>query len=129
MMGTALGVGRAKNLYAYWSERITDVLKQDLLANKTDTVINLASSEYFKAVKPGKLATRVITLIFKDCGPGGYKMVMVFAKNQRGAMARHIIQHRILEPEKLKAYDGNGYRYAPEQSTADEWVYLREKKP
>ena len=71
----------------------------------------------------------VITPVFKDRGPGGYKIVMVFAKHQRGAMARYIIQHRILEPEKLKAYDGDGYRYTPEESTAEEWVYLREKKP
>lgn len=128
MMGTPFGVGKAKNLYAYWGDRITEALNADLKATKSDVVINCASSEYFGAVNEEALKARVITPVFKDKGPGGYKVVMVFAKQQRGAMARYIIQHRILEPEKIKAYDANGYRFAPEESSADEWVFLRDKK-
>jgi uncharacterized protein len=129
MMGTGLSVGRAKDLYAYWSDRITEALNEDLKAQKADTVINLASSEYFGSVNTEKLKGRVITPMFKDRRPnGGYQVVMVFAKQQRGAMARYIIQHRLLDPEKIKAYDGDGYRYSPEESTASEWVFLRDKK-
>ncbi|MBL0126910.1 MAG: peroxide stress protein YaaA [Flavobacteriales bacterium] len=129
MMGTGLSVGRKKNLYAFWGDRITDVLKADLTRSGSNTVINLASTEYFKAVNTERLGARIITPVFKDRRPGGYKMVMVFAKQQRGAMARAIIQQRILDPEKLKAYAGDGYRFAPEESTEGEWVYLRERKP
>lgn len=129
MMGTPFGVGRTKNLYGFWSDRITDVLKKDLKSVGGDTVVNLASSEYFKAVDTKKLGARVITPTFKDKVGAGYKVVMVFAKQQRGAMARHIIQHRLLKPEELKAYDGDGYRFVPEESTADEWLFLRDKKP
>ncbi|MBK6752305.1 MAG: peroxide stress protein YaaA [Flavobacteriales bacterium] len=129
MMGTPFGVGRTKDLYAYWSDRITELLKKDLKAAGGSAVINLASSEYFKVVNVEKLAARVITPVFKDKGPRGYGVVMVFAKQQRGAMARHIIQHRLLEPEKIKAYTGDGYKFAPEESTAEEWVFLRDKKP
>jgi len=129
MMGTPFGVGRAKNLYTYWGDRITEVLAGDLQASGGRTIINLASHEYFKAVNVKKLDARVVTPVFKDKGPGGYKVVMIFAKHQRGAMVRHIIRHRILEPEKLKAYDGDGYRFAPEESGPDEWVFLRDRKP
>lgn len=129
MMGTPFSVGRAKNLYAYWGDRITNVLKQDLAASGSKNVINLASSEYFKAVSTEQLGARIITPVFKDRTPTGYRMVMVFAKHQRGAMARYIVQHRVLDPEKLKSYDVDGYRFAPEESTADEWVYLRDRKP
>ncbi|MBX2972306.1 MAG: peroxide stress protein YaaA [Flavobacteriales bacterium] len=136
MMGTPFGVGKAKNLYAFWGDRITDVLKKDLKSSGSDTVVNLASSEYFKAVDAKKLGTmadgrqaRIITPIFKDKVGSGYKVVMVFAKQQRGAMARHIIQHRLLKADDLKAYDGDGYRFVPEESTADEWLFLRDKKP
>ncbi len=129
MMGTPLSVGRAKNLYAYWGDRITDVLAMDLKASGGETVIDLASTEYSKAVNVPKLGARIITPVFKDKSPGGYRMVMVFAKQQRGAMARHIIQHRILDPERLKAYDGDGYRFAPEESGPDEWTFLRDRKP
>ena len=129
MMGTAFGLGKAKDLYAYWGDRITEALNADLKAAKSDVVINCASSEYFSAVDTKFLKGRVITPVFKDKGPRGYGVVMVFAKQQRGAMVRHIIQHRILEPERIKAYQGDGYCFAPEESTADEWVFLRDKRP
>ncbi len=127
-MGTSLAVGRSKNLYAYWGDRISEQIKTDLAASGSSVVINAASSEYFKAVRPAVLGARIITPVFKDKAPGGYKMLMVFAKHQRGAMARHIIQNRILDPEKLKKYTGDGYRFAAEESTADEWVFLRDKR-
>lgn len=129
MMGTPFGLGKAKDLYTYWGDRITQALNADLKATKSDVVINCASSEYFSAVNTKVLKGRVITPVFKDKGPRGYNVVMVFAKQQRGAMARYIIQHRILEPERIKAYDGDGYRFAPEESTAEQWVFLRDKRP
>lgn len=129
MMGTPFGVGKAKNLYAFWGDRITDALKKDLRSTKSDTVVNLASSEYFKAVRAKELGARVITPTFKDKVGPGYKVVMVFAKQQRGAMARHIIQHRLLKAEDLKAYDHDGYRFVGEESSADEWLFVRDQKP
>ena len=126
-MGTKLPVKRSKDLYAYWGDRITDRLAADLQDSGSDVVVNLASTEYFKAVRAAQLKARVITPIFKDRTPAGYRMVMVFAKHQRGAMARHILQHRLMQPEALKDYTGDGYRYAPEESTADQWVFLRDK--
>lgn len=127
MMGTPLRVGRARSLYDYWGGRITEVLKQDLSASGSNVVVNLASNEYFRAVDAEELGARVITPVFKDKGPTGYRMVMVFAKHQRGALARHIIRNRILDPEWLKDYDGDGYRFAPEESTTNDWVFLRDR--
>jgi cytoplasmic iron level regulating protein YaaA (DUF328/UPF0246 family) len=34
----------------------------------------------------------------------------------------------LLEPGQLKAYDGDGYRFAPAESTDSEWVFLRDKR-
>lgn len=129
MMGTPFGVGKAKDLYSYWGDRVTASLNADLKALRSDVVINCASSEYARVVDQKALRGRMITPVFKEKGPRGYSIVMVFAKQQRGAMARYITQHRILEPEKIKSYDGNGYRFAPEESTADDWVFLRDKRP
>jgi cytoplasmic iron level regulating protein YaaA (DUF328/UPF0246 family) len=124
-MGTALPTSRKKDLYAFWGESIAALLRDDLRESGSDVLVNLASAEYFKAVRPNVVDARVITPVFKDKGSTGYRMVMVFAKHQRGAMARHIIQHRLLDPEKLKQYTGDGYRFAKEESTANEWVFLR----
>jgi cytoplasmic iron level regulating protein YaaA (DUF328/UPF0246 family) len=129
MMGTPLSVGRAKNLYAYWGDRIMERLNADLAAMQGKVVVNLASSEYAKAAHPEALKAKVITPVFKDRAGSGYKMVMVYAKHQRGAMARHIIRHRLLDPEALKRYDGDNYRFSPEDSTDHEWVFLRDRKP
>ena len=128
MMGTPFGLGKAKNLYAYWSDRVTALLKQDLRENESDTVINLASSEYFRAVDLKKLGARVITPVFKDKRPNGYQPVQVFVKQQRGALARYVIQNQLLDPERIKAYGGDGYRFVPEVSSLNEWVFLRDKK-
>ncbi|HRF82321.1 MAG TPA: peroxide stress protein YaaA [Flavobacteriales bacterium] len=129
MMGTPFSIGKAKNLYAFWGDRITEVLKKDLKSSGSEVVVNLASTEYFKAVNVKKLGARVITPFFKDKSGTSYKPLQVYVKQQRGAMARYAIQQRILEPEKLKSYTGDGYYYAPEESTADAWVFLRDKRP
>ncbi len=127
-MGTALSMGRGKkDLYAWWGDRITDGLHDDL-KHTGNVVVNLASQEYFKAVRTAELDATVVTPVFKDRAGTGYKVVMVFAKQQRGAMARHIIQHRILDPRKLKSYTGNGYHYSAENSTDTELVFLRDRR-
>jgi uncharacterized protein len=126
-MGAKLTMGRnCKDLYAYWGDRITASLNEDLQAVDGDVVVNLASAEYSKAVKPKLLNANVITPVFKDRTAGGYKVVMMYAKHQRGAMARHIIRYRLLDAAFLKQYTGDGYRFAPEESTATEWVFLRD---
>ncbi len=129
MMGTPFGVGKAKDLYAYWGDRITEALNADLKATKSDVVINCASSEYSKAVRPGQLRARIITPEFKDRIGGAYKPLQTYVKNQRGALARYIVQHRLLEPERIKAYDGDGYRFSAEESTDERFVFLRDKRP
>ncbi|HQV51435.1 MAG: peroxide stress protein YaaA [Flavobacteriales bacterium] len=127
-MGTKLKVGRPKDLYGYWGTRISDVLKEDLVRSGSKAIINLASNEYSKVVQLDEFGVPVITPVFKDRVGAGYNMLMVYAKHQRGAMARHVIQHRILEPNKLKKYDGDGYRFSKEDSTETEFVFLRDTR-
>lgn len=129
MMGTPFGAGKANDLYTYWGDRITEALNADLKAMKSDVVINCASSEYFKAVWPGKLNARIITPEFKDRIGGAYKPLQTYVKNQRGALARYIVQHRLLDAERIKEYDGDGYRYSAEESTGERFVFLRDKRP
>ena len=129
MMGTRFGVGGSKDLYAYWSDRITAALTADLQTSGSRTVINLASSEYFKAVDAKILGARVITPEFKDKVGGAYKPLQTYMKQQRGALARYIIQQRIIDPERIRAYDRDGYRFSTEQSSADAWIFLRDERP
>jgi uncharacterized protein len=125
-MGTKLATPRGKDLYAFWQNSITECLNQHLRSVASDVVVNLASQEYFKAVKPKILQARVVTPIFKDFSNGQYKIISFFAKKARGIMARYIIQHRLTETEQLKNFAEAGYNYSAEQSTQQQLVFLRQ---
>ena len=92
-------------------------------ASESKTLINLASSEYFKAVDFTKLPGKVITPIFKDFKNGEYKVIMTWAKNARGRMAGYILRNGITNPENIKLFDE--YKFSEPQSSEEEWVFLR----
>ena len=125
-MGTKLANPQGKDLYAFWQDTITPLLNQQLASLNTDVVVNLASQEYFKAVKAKHLNGKVITPLFKDYKNGQYKIISFFAKKARGLMARYIIQHRLTRPDQLQQFDLAGYQFSAEQSSANELVFLRQ---
>ena len=122
-MGTRLPVRRKKNLYEFWSDKITAAANEALEASGTDVLINLASNEYSKAIDLSKIKGRVITPIFKNEKNGEYKVVMTYAKHARGAMANFIIKNRINDAESIKAFED--YVYSPSMSTETEWVFIK----
>lgn len=125
-MGTKLAMGRGvKDLYAYWGDRLAEELDRTLGQSGSRVLVNLASAEYFRSVDRPALKARVITPEFKELGPAGPRMVSVYAKHQRGAMARWIIRHRLTGPDELKQYDVDGYRHDPGGSTEDKWLFVR----
>ncbi len=125
-MGTRFQNHRGKNLYEFWDGIITDALNAQL-EQTGPTLVNLASNEYFSAVKPKQLKAEIITPVFKDCKNGQYKIISFYAKKARGLMSRYAIRHRITDAEQLKAFDEEGYYFCPAQSTANEWVFLRDE--
>ena len=94
-MGTSLKIGTKKNLYEFWGDKIVNELNIALKDLNSSTLVNLASTEYFKSVNKKKLNAEIITPVFKDFSNGKYKMVMVYAKKARGMMANYIIKNRI----------------------------------
>ncbi len=126
-MGTKLANARGKDLYAFWGERISQWLNDALAAQGDDILLNLASNEYFSAVKRKALNARIIDTEFKDLKNGQYKIISFYAKKARGLMARYVIKERVSEVEQLKAFDYQGYYYSAEQSGADKLVFLRDQ--
>lgn len=124
-MGTRLASPHGKNLYAFWGDRITAALNSALERQKSSTLINLASREYFKAVQAAALQARVITPVFRERRNGSYKVIGLFAKKARGMMARFIIREKLDTPTGLKAFDAGGYAYNPGLSTDSDWVFTR----
>jgi cytoplasmic iron level regulating protein YaaA (DUF328/UPF0246 family) len=124
-MGTRLSTSRGGNLYEFWGNIITDKLNEQLPASGSDVLVNLASTEYFKAVRPKRLAGRIVTPMFKEYKNGQYKILGVYAKRARGLMTRFIIDNRITDPLDLQAFDREGYAFNPALSDGDNWVFTR----
>jgi cytoplasmic iron level regulating protein YaaA (DUF328/UPF0246 family) len=122
-MGTRLKIGRKGNLYQFWDTTITDALNDEL--SDDEPFINLASAEYFKAIKPKLLKVPIYTPIFKDFKNGQYKTIMTFAKLARGYMVRYIIDNNIDTVEGLKGFTTEGYAYDSNLSTDTELVFTR----
>jgi cytoplasmic iron level regulating protein YaaA (DUF328/UPF0246 family) len=125
-MGTKLNNKRGKDLYQFWGSSLTDALNQELTTSQTPVLVNLASNEYFRSVQPRQLDARLITPVFKDWKNGQYKIISFYAKKARGLMARYIIQNRIQDPEQLRHFDLDGYRFAESMSQGDTWTFIRD---
>jgi cytoplasmic iron level regulating protein YaaA (DUF328/UPF0246 family) len=124
-MGTRLNNPSGKDLYGFWGNTITDHVNQALQAQGDDIVINLASEEYFKAIKENHLQGRLIKPIFLDEKNGQYKVISFYAKKARGLMSRFIIKNQLTQVEQLKDFNLEGYVYSAQQSAEDELVFLR----
>jgi cytoplasmic iron level regulating protein YaaA (DUF328/UPF0246 family) len=124
-MGTKLKNSKGKNLYEFWGDKITDSLNKDIKKGQHKALINLASQEYFKAINPGKIETKIITPVFKENKYGTYKVISVYAKKARGMMVRFIIQNKLTDPEELKAFETEGYYFNNEMSKSNEMVFTR----
>lgn len=127
-MGTRFATDKGKDLYAFWGSKITDALNSALDKQSAPVLVNLASTEYFKAVQSDKLRAEVITPVFKDWKGDKYKVLSFYAKKARGMMVAYAIRNRIdKDVEQLKQFDSEGYRYNAAMSSATEWVFTRDQ--
>jgi cytoplasmic iron level regulating protein YaaA (DUF328/UPF0246 family) len=122
-MGTNLTIGTKKNLYDFWKETLTQHINETLQEN--EVLVNLASKEYFSAIDAKKIKVPIITPEFKDYKDGKLKMISFFAKKARGLMVRYAIDHQLQNPEDLKNFDYEGYRFDESLSKKNQWVFTR----
>jgi uncharacterized protein len=124
-MGTRLANPRGKDLYAFWDDKLSKQINEITKGHKDRSLINLASNEYFKSIKTKVLDGPVITPVFKEVKGGTAKVVGFSAKRARGMMARYMIDNRLEDPQDLKKFVVDGYRYQDDLSTETEWVFTR----
>ncbi|MDQ7988061.1 MAG: peroxide stress protein YaaA [Candidatus Dactylopiibacterium sp.] len=126
-MGTRLANPAGSDLYAFWGDEITDAVRRDVEASDGEAVlVNLASTEYFKAVRPKRLGLRVVTPVFEERRGAAYKIVSFHAKRARGLMSRFALVEGLHEAEALKDFSLEGYAFTPAASSADRWVFRRD---
>ena len=124
-MKTKLKNPRGDNLYQFWGEEITNSLNQTLKKQQQPVLVNLASNEYFKSVKPKLLQGELLNINFKETKNGNTRVVAIFAKRARGMMADYIIRNRIENPAGIKKFRMDGYRLSKELSDDKQWTFER----
>lgn len=118
---------RYSKLTDFWKDKIANALAADLEQIGSQTIVNLASNEYWASVKPhvAKLPGQVIEVDFRKDSPDGPKFISFEAKRARGMMARYICENHLTDPEMLKGFDYDGYRYDADGSTESSLRFLR----
>jgi uncharacterized protein len=125
-MGTRWAPGRKHDLYRWWGDRVSRLLAEDLAESGSNVIVNLASREYWHVVEqaPPKDA-RIVTIDFREEGPDGLRFNSFAAKRARGMMARYICEYRLDDPQALKRFDSDGYRFDTDGSDEDSWRFTR----
>ena len=124
-MGSRLATRRGKTLYDFWGSEIARSLRKTAEQSGTDTLVNCASQEYFGAVDTEALGLRVVTPVFLEDRGGEAKVVSFFAKRARGAMARFVVERRLMDPRDLCEFDVGGYAFDDDRSSPDAQVFVR----
>ena len=124
-MGSKLENQEGKDLYAYWGQKIAKEINKRTKPLGHPPLINLASNEYFKSVDKKTLQSSIITPVFKENRNGRLKIISFNAKKARGMMAKYIICNRLTDPESLKSFDVDGYRFDGALSKGDSWLFVR----
>ncbi len=126
-MGTKLENPNGKNLYDFWGNSITENINKKLKAIDSNSLLNLASNEYFKSVKKQDLAGDIVTPVFKDWKNGQYKIISFYAKKARGVMSAWVIKNKIDDIDRLTTFNQTGYEYSQNDSDALNPVFLRKQ--
>ena len=125
-MGTKLQTSKGKNLYEFWGNSVQENVISDLVSQKSDLLINLASKEYFSVLGKMPDYINVVSPVFKDFKNGNHKIISFYAKRARGLMAKWIIENNIRDFEKLSKFNLDGYYFSKKDSSAAEPVFLRD---
>ena len=126
-MSARVATERGHNLYAFWGERVTLRLREQLADHADRTLVDLASQEYTKVLWPRSLGARIVTCRFESYKDAARtpNLVPTHSRNARGAMARYLLERRAQRAEELQGFDRDGYRFVPERSDATTWVFGR----
>ncbi len=126
-MGTKLQTERGKDLYQWWGNEVTDLVKADLEESPgTGVVVNLASNEYFGVIDTERLGAHVISPRFEDRDDDGKpRIVSFYAKRARGLMASWLVRNRVRTASAVTNFEADGYALDSARSTKDVPIFVR----
>lgn len=116
-----LMVDGCRDLYDFWGDKLAKALAQ-----QTDTVLDLASWEYGRAVArhlpPG---CRRVVCVFGQLQADRVIEKGTLCKMARGRMVRWMAENRVDRVEALRDFEELGYRFCKERSTQDAFVFIQ----
>ena len=122
-MGRKFKFENYKNLYEFWTDKVTAQLNSELKAK--DIILNLASKEYFKVIDKKELNATVIDFDFYELKSGKPKTIVVYTKHARGLVARYCAQNNVKTLNEVKAFNLENYRIDEKLSTKTNLVFTR----
>lgn len=123
-MQARLAVDGCRDLYEFWGDSLAK-----RLASETDFVLNLASREYSRAVEPHlPRSVRFLTCIFGERRDGKVVEKGTMCKMARGQMVSWLAEHGVTDCGGIREFDQLGYRFQPDLSAGDRYVFLRPAK-
>ena len=112
-----------KNLYKFWDNKL-----YKKLYSEDNVIVNLASEEYAKAVRVFLDKDDIfIDIDFKIHRDRKLKTMATWAKMARGQMIKYIVENRINNPEDLKDFTFNGYKFDTTLSTDKKYVFVKQE--
>ena len=122
-MGRPFEFENYKNLYGFWTEKVTESLNSEM--KKNEILLNLASNEYVKVVDRKKLDYQVVDFDFYEIKDGKLKTIVVYTKHARGLVVRFCAETNAKTLNDVKAFNYEGYRIDEEKSTDTKLVFTR----
>jgi cytoplasmic iron level regulating protein YaaA (DUF328/UPF0246 family) len=112
----------SKNLYEFWGDKITDYFNDE---SSGKSIVNLASEEYFSALNLKKVEPKIINIAFKEKKDDALKIIGINAKKARGLMTNFAIKNKISNPQDLKEFKEEKYRFEKKLSDELNWIFVR----
>ncbi len=122
-MGRKFKFEKYKNLYDFWTEKVTAKLNSELKAK--DIVLNLASKEYFKVIDKTQINAPIIDFDFYEMKSGKSKTIVVYTKHARGLVARYCAENNVKTLNEVKGFNLENYRIDEKLSTKTNLVFTR----
>ncbi len=102
------------SLYDFWKDALAQALDDEI-------ILNLASEEYAKCIRPYKplIDVRFLDVDGKEKG--------VYVKMARGEMVRYMAENNIERVEDIRHFDRQNFAFCPERSNSRLYVFQKTK--
>ena len=112
---------RCSTLYEFWGASLAE-----MLAAEDACLVNLASQEYSKAVRPyWGTQRRWVECTFAEETGGKRREKATQAKMARGAMVRYLAERQAQEPEEMRGFDRFGFSFDAAASSPDHFIFVK----